>query len=186
MPWVWRVFGATEIPTVTVAPVAEDDLVHASETDGRIWQAEVRVVHPQTGTPLPSGVEGEILAKSPTMAVGYAHSEDNLIAYDGEGFFRTGDLGRIVDDKYIVITGRKKDVIIRNGENISPKEIEDLLVADPRIADVAVVSKSTARIGEAVCAFIVPAAGQEIALSDLGEIVRAGGLANRRPPSIFF
>ena len=63
------------------------------------------------------------------MLVGYLHPEDDTDAFDDEGYFRTGDLGRWVDDDYLVVTGRAKDIIIRNGENISPKEIEDILAA---------------------------------------------------------
>ena len=61
------------------------------------------------------------------MLVGYLHPEDETASFDDEGYFRTGDLGRWVDDGYLVVTGRAKDIIIRNGENISPKEVEDIL-----------------------------------------------------------
>ena len=61
------------------------------------------------------------------MLVGYLHPEDETASFDDEGYFRTGDLGRWVDDEYLVVTGRAKDIIIRNGENISPKEVEDIL-----------------------------------------------------------
>ncbi len=79
-------------------------------------------------------------------------------AFDDEGFFRTGDLGRWVDDEYLVVTGRAKDIIIRNGENISPKEIEDILVGHPGIAEIAVVGVPDERTGERACAVIVAAA----------------------------
>ncbi len=78
-------------------------------------------------------------------------------SFDDEGFFRTGDLGRWVDDEYLVVTGRAKDIIIRNGENISPKEIEDILVGHPGIAEIAVVGLPDERTGERACAVIVPA-----------------------------
>ena len=79
-------------------------------------------------------------------------------SFDDEGFFRTGDLGRWVDDEYLVVTGRAKDIIIRNGENISPKEIEDILVGHPGIAEIAVVGVPDERTGERACAVIVAAA----------------------------
>ena len=77
-------------------------------------------------------------------------------AFDAEGYFRTGDLGRWVDDKYLVVTGRAKDIIIRNGENISPKEVEDLLIGHPQIAEIAIVGLPDPRTGERACAVIVP------------------------------
>ena len=65
------------------------------------------------------------------MLVGYQHPEDEAESFDAEGYFRTGDLGTWVDDEYLVVTGRAKDIIIRNGENISPKEVEDILTGHP-------------------------------------------------------
>ncbi|CAN5360085.1 cyclohexanecarboxylate-CoA ligase [soil metagenome] len=179
---VWRAFGATECPTITVAPEDPQDLRHASETDGRIWRAEVKIVDPTTGASTPEGVEGEILARADNMAVGYAREEDNVEAYDEEGFFRTGDLGRIVDGIYVVVTGRRKDLIIRAGENISAKEIEDVLCVDPRILDVAVVGMPSARTGEAICAVVVLRAGIELSLADVSGIIHQAGLARQKSP----
>ena len=89
------------------------------------------------------------------MLVGYRHPEDDRDAFDDDGFFRTGDLGRWVDDDYLVVTGRAKDIIIRNGENISPKEIEDILVGHPGIARSRSSACPTTRTGERACAVIV-------------------------------
>ena len=69
--------------------------------------------------------------------VGYLHPEDDADAFDADGYFRTGDLGRLLDDDYLVVTGRAKDIIIRNGENIAPKEVEDMLIGHPGITEVA-------------------------------------------------
>ena len=76
-------------------------------------------------------------------------------SFDDEGYFRTGDLGRWADDGYLVVTGRAKDIIIRNGENISPKEVEDVLIGHPGIAEIAVVGIPDDRTGERACAVIV-------------------------------
>ncbi len=74
------------------------------------------------------------------MLTGYLHPEDNRESFDEAGYFSTGDLGRLTEDGYLVVTGRAKDIIIRNGENISPpKEVEDILVTHPRIAEIAIV-----------------------------------------------
>ena len=92
------------------------------------------------------------------MLVGYLHPEDETASFDDEGFFRTGDLGGLVDDECFVVTGRAKDIIIRNGENISPKEIEDFLVGHAGIAEIAVVGVPDERTGERACAVIVASA----------------------------
>src|SRR3546814_11222665 len=92
------------------------------------------------------------------MLVGYLRAEDETTAFDSEGYFRTGDLARWIDERYVVVTGRAKDIIIRNGENIAPKEIEDLLLGHPQIAEVAIVGVPAARTGERAIAVIVPQA----------------------------
>ena len=165
---VTRVYGSTEVPVTTVGSF--DDTDHAAGTDGRTGVAEIKLV------------DGEIRALGPQMLVGYLHAEDETDAFDGEGFFRTGDLGRWVDDEYLVVTGRAKDIIIRNGENISPKEIEDILTGHPGIAEIAVVGIPDECTGERACAVIV-AAGQPIPeLADLRELLVAQGVAKFKIP----
>ncbi|WP_347270681.1 AMP-binding protein [Rhizorhabdus histidinilytica] len=178
----YRTFGATEVPTMTVGPASRDDLPLAAQTDGRLHRCEVRIVDVATGAPLPPGTEGEILAREPSMALGYARVEDNADAYDEDGFFRMGDLGRLVDGDHIVCTGRKKDLIIRAGENISAREIEDVLFQSPLIEEVAVVSMPSRRTGEAICAFIVPAPGADVDMSDVAAQVHNAGLARQKTP----
>jgi cyclohexanecarboxylate-CoA ligase len=99
------------------------------------------------------------------------HPEDDADAFDAEGYFRTGDLGRWVDGNYLVVTGRAKDIIIRNGENISPKEVEDILAAHPQIAEIAVVGLPDARTGERACAVIVPRKPPGPTLASLSEFL---------------
>ena len=152
---VSRVFGSTEVPVTTVGSMQPGDLDHAAETDGRIGIAEVRLVDPQGR--IADG--GEVLARGPQMLVGYLAEEQEQGAFDADGFFRMGDLARRVDGDYLVVTGRAKDIIIRNGENIAPKEIEDLLVQHPDIADVTIVGLPDPRTGERACAVIVPRNG---------------------------
>ena len=102
-------------------------------------------------------------------------------SFDEDGYFRTGDLGRWIDDEYLVVTGRAKDIIIRNGENISPKEVEDILVGHPGIAEVAVVGVPDERTGERACAVIVAPASDAPDLADLrgpADGPRAGQVQN--------
>jgi non-ribosomal peptide synthetase component E (peptide arylation enzyme) len=127
-------------------------------------------------------IEAEIRALGPQMLVGYLHAEDETDAFDDDGFFRTGDLGRWIDDEYLVVTGRAKDIIIRNGENISPKEIEDILTGHAGIAEIAVVGIPDERTGERACAVIVAAGRPAPELADLRELLVAQGVAKFKIP----
>ena len=178
----FRTFGATESPTMTGPPATRAGMRLAAETDGRLNRAEVRIVDIVTGALLPPGEEGEILVREPSMALCYARAEDNEQAYDEDGFFRMGDLGRIVEVDHLLCTGRKKDLIIRAGENISAKEIEDVLYRSPRIAEVAVVSMPSRKTGEAICAFIVPRDGALIDVQEAAALIGAAGLARQKMP----
>jgi acyl-CoA synthetase (AMP-forming)/AMP-acid ligase II len=165
---VSRVYGSTEVPVTTVGSL--DDSEHAADTDGRAGIADVELV------------EGEIRARGPQMLVGYLHPEDETASFDEEAYFRTGDLGRWIDDAYLVVTGRAKDIIIRNGENISPKEVEDILVGHPDIAEIAVVGVPDDRTGERACAVIVASGRCAPDLTDLRDVLLNEGLAKFKIP----
>ncbi len=179
----WRTFGATEVPTLTGPPSSRAGLRFAAETDGRLNRSQIKIADLQTGALLAPGEEGEILAREPSMALGYARDEDNQGAYDEEGFFRMGDIGRLLEDGHLVCTGRKKDLIIRAGENISAKEIEDVLYRSGRVSEVAVVSMPSQKTGEAICAFIVPREGDAPDLAEAAAIITAAGLARQKTPA---
>ncbi|EUA29288.1 AMP-binding enzyme family protein [Mycobacterium intracellulare] len=142
---VTRVYGCTEVPVATVGAPRPDEADSAADTDGRAGIAEIKLV-PHGAAP---AGDGEIYLRGPQMLLGYRHPEDD--SFDVDGFFRTGDLGRWVStgsgDRYLVVTGRAKDVIIRSGENISAKEVEDLLADHPGIAEIAVVGLPDERTG---------------------------------------
>ena len=168
---VTRVYGSTEVPVTTVGATDPDDVDHAADTDGRTGLADI-VLAP----------DGELRARGPQMLRGYLHPEDDADAFDDAGYFRTGDLARRVDDDYIVVTGRAKDLVIRNGENIAPKELEDLLVDHPAVAEIAIVGIPDARTGERACAVVVPATLPGPDLADLTEYLRSLGLASFKLP----
>jgi acyl-CoA synthetase (AMP-forming)/AMP-acid ligase II len=178
----YRVYGCTEVPTITSGTDSREDIAHGAETDGRIKHVDIKIVDAVTGTLLPAGEAGEILVRGPQMMLGYLRPEDNIGAFDDEGYFRTGDLGRIVDGEYLLITGRKKDLIIRAGENLSPKEIEDMLHKHPAIEIAAVVGMPHPRTGEAVCAFLVLAEGSAIDLPEIDRFLTAAGLSRQKVP----
>jgi acyl-CoA synthetase (AMP-forming)/AMP-acid ligase II len=165
---VTRVYGSTEVPVATVGSPTDPD--HAAETDGHTGIADIKLV------------EGEIRARGPQMLVGYLHPEDETESVDEDGYFRTGDLGRWLDDEYLVVTGRAKDIIIRNGENISPKEVEDILVGHPGIAEIAVVGLPDERTGERACAVIVPADQHPPDVAGLRDLLMDHGVAKFKVP----
>ena len=171
-----RVYGSTEVPTITLGSIDAGDTDHAAETDGKIGAA--RVIIPAADA---EGV-GELLAKAPQMLVGYYNIEDEAAAFDEAGYFRMGDLGRIVDEDYLVITGRQKDIIIRNGENISPKEIEDLLTLHPDVAEVSVIGLPSEKTGEMACAVVLPAGSARPTCADFAAFLTDFGIAKLKFP----
>ncbi len=175
---VTRVYGCTEVPVATVGAPRPDEAEPAATTDGRPGIAEIRLVAHDSA---PAG-DGEICVRGPQMLLGYRHAEDNVDSFDAAGFFRTGDLGRWVDDHYLVVTGRAKDVIIRNGENISAKEVEDLLADHPGIAEIAVVGLPDPRTGERACAVIVAAGGAAPDVASLLALLESKGVAKFKAP----
>lgn len=177
---VTRVYGCTEVPVATVGAPGPDEAECAAETDGRPGIAEIKLVAHQGA---PAG-DGEICVRGPQMLLGYRHAPDD--SFDAAGFFRTGDLGRWVSagshDRYLVVTGRVKDVIIRSGENISAKEVEDLLADHPGIAEIAVVGLPDARTGERTCAVIVPAGTARPDVASLLSLLVSKGVAKFKAP----
>jgi acyl-CoA synthetase (AMP-forming)/AMP-acid ligase II len=178
---VTRVYGSTEVPVTTVGVLDRQDLAHAAETDGRAAIAEVKLID-GSGR---HAREGEIRARGPQMLVGYLHAEDEAAVFDEEGYYRTGDLGRWEDD-FLIVSGRAKDIIIRNGENISPKEVEDYLREHPNIDDVAIVGLPDARTGERACAAIVAKDPPIPDVANLRAFLKALGVASFKIPEQVF
>ncbi len=165
---VTRVYGSTEAPVTTIG--SPRDLDRAADTDGRVGLADIKLV------------AGEIRARGPQMLVGYQHRDDEAESFDAEGYFRTGDLARWVDGEYLVVTGRAKDIIVRNGENISPKEVEDILANHPGVAEIAVVGLPDERTGERACAVVVPTATPGPDVASLGSFLADSGVARFKAP----
>jgi acyl-CoA synthetase len=176
----FRVYGATEVPMIGRGWVDPDDAAPAADTDGKIVDFEVRFLD-QEGRAVADGQEGEIIARGPAQCVGYVDAQATGSAFDSEGFFRTGDLGYRTADGAIVITGRKKDLIIRGGENISAKEIEDILINHPSIREVAIVAMPHARLGETVCAYVI-STGATLTLGDIVAYLDGVGIARQKFP----
>jgi acyl-CoA synthetase (AMP-forming)/AMP-acid ligase II len=153
-------------------------------TDGQaLLGTELRIVD-EAGNDAAAGEEGDLLMRGPSLFLGYFKRPE----LDEESFLpgrwlRTGDLARIDTEGYVKITGRRKDIIIRGGANISPTEIEEVLLGDPRIREIACVGIPDERLGERVCACVVPAneAGG-LVIEDLIEIAQRRGLARNKWP----
>jgi acyl-CoA synthetase (AMP-forming)/AMP-acid ligase II len=177
----FRVFGASEVPLVTFGWPHDEHL--AATTDGAIIDYDIRIIDSEERD-LADGQEGEILARGPGMLLGYADEAQTREAISTDGFFRTGDLGVRTPQGAIRVTGRKKDLIIRGGENISAKEIEDVLHAHPDVREVAVVSMPHERLGEGVCAFVVTQS-DTLSAGALADHVAASGLARQKIPERF-
>jgi cyclohexanecarboxylate-CoA ligase len=173
-------WGLTEAPILVMARPDDSD-VKLAETDGRaVPGIELRTV--SDGVVTPRDVEGELQAKGPMVCKGYLDAKLNDDAFV-DGWFRTGDLGVIDSEGHVRITGRLKDIIIRKGENISAKEVEDILFTHPSIADVAVIGLPDDTSGERACAVVVTAAGAApITFADLTSHLVASGLATFKRP----
>jgi acyl-CoA synthetase (AMP-forming)/AMP-acid ligase II len=177
----FRVFGSSEVPLVTFGWPRNAEL--GAATDGEIVDYDVRIVGPD-GQDVPDGTEGEILARGPGMLLGYADQAQTAEAITPDGYFCTGDLGVRDAARALTITGRKKDLIIRGGENISAKEIEDVLHLHPAVQEAAVVAMPHARLGEGVCAYIIPR-GAAPGDAELAKFVGTSGLAKQKIPERF-
>jgi acyl-CoA synthetase (AMP-forming)/AMP-acid ligase II len=178
---VVSVYGLTEAPFVALSSLRDGDEQLARSEGRAAGGAELRIVD-AAGRVCAPGEQGEIRARGPQIFLGYLDASLDADAFDAQGYFRTGDLGRLDAQGFLSVTGRIKEIIIRNGENISAKEIEDVLYAHPQIADAAVIGLPDPRTGERCCAVVVPA--RDAAL-DLAEVVRhceTAGLARQKLP----
>ncbi len=177
---VARAYGSTEVPIICPGIRTRADAAMGAATDGEC-AADVLLLDDHDH-PVPEGEVGEIVARAPRMFIGYLDPQDNAGAFTPSGHFRMGDLGRRVGGRFLEITGRKKDIIIRLGENISPLEVENVLVAHPAIRQVAIVGVPDARTGEAALAFVVPQPGASLTLEDLRAFLATHGLAKQKWP----
>ena len=169
-------WGLTEAPILTMASTVDDDEQLANTEGFAMPGVSLRVV---TLDGKVGGIdeEGELRAKAPQTMKGYLDSSLDADAFDDEGWFRTGDLGRIDADGMVTITGRLKDIIIRKGENISAKEVEDLLFTHPLVADVAVIGLPDPSSGERACAVVaLKDAGSPLSMDEMATFLRSKNL----------
>ena len=177
----FRCYGSSEHPTVTCS--RPDAPPHKrARTDGPPREGnEVRIVDP-SGNDLPAGRVGEIVTRGPELFLGYRDPRMNAEAFLPGGWYRTGDAGFLDEDGYLTVTDRIKDIIIRGGENIASKEVEDILAEHPAVAEAAVVGQPEARLGERVTAFVRLAEGGSLDLAEMREHFRKAGVARQKTP----
>jgi acyl-CoA synthetase len=180
-----RAYGLTEHSTVSVG-WRDMPLEQRARTDGRLQPgSEVRIVD-DAERDLPLGCEGDILVRGPELFIGYSDPSLNVQAFTADSWFRTGDIGRLDTAGCLTITDRKKDIVIRGGENISSQEVERVIASHPAVRDVAVVAMPDARYGEKVCAVVVPQAGQRLELAEIQRHFAGAGVARQKTPEALF
>jgi fatty-acyl-CoA synthase len=152
-------------------------------TVGRVHpHVEVKIVDPETGETVNRGDQGEICARGYSVMVGYWNDpERTREAVDPDGWMHTGDLGTMDADGYVGITGRIKDMIIRGGENIYPREIEEFLFTHPDVSDVQVIGVPDVKYGEEIMAWVKLRQGSELTEDGLREFCR-GKIAHFKVP----
>ena len=175
-------YGMTEVPMISNGSPHDTD-EQLANTDGQpVEGADVRIVR-LDGVHAAPGEEGEVRVKGPMVFHGYTDPALNTDAFDSDGYFRTGDLGRLREDGHLTLTGRLKDVIVRKGENISAKEIEDLLYTHPKVIEVAVIGLADPERGERVCAVVQLAEGTDgLELGEVTAFCRDAGLMTQKIP----
>ena len=177
------VFGQTEASPGCTQTTTEDSLEHRVNTVGRVFDGvEAKIVDPATGEEVPTGVAGEFCARGYNIMKGYYKMpEATAEAIDKDGWLHTGDLCTVDKDGYYKVVGRIKDMIIRGGENIYPKEIEEFYYTQPIVKDVQVIGVPSEQYGEEVMAVIILKEGESATPEELKELAKSH-LAKHKVP----
>ncbi len=142
---------------------------------------EVKILDSE-GNSLPPGEIGEVCVTGPTMVSGYYGNQDLTRELWQDGWFRTGDAGKIDNEGHVILLGRKRDVIIRGGQNIYPSEIENMLIQHPKVQDVAIVRMPDPIMGQKQCAYVAPKPGQTLEFEEMVSFLRAKKIASYKLP----
>lgn len=185
MPEITICYGQTESSPVTVMSDVSDSVEFRCSTVGRPMPAtEIQLVDLSTGRVVPTGEQGELCSRGPLVMVGYdGDPESTRKAIGPDGWLHSGDLAVMRDDSSIVITGRAKDMIIRGGENVYPREIEEFLYTNPAVDEVQVIGVPHERLGEVVCAWIRLKPGAEVTAEEIREFCH-GKIAYFKVPEL--
>ncbi len=176
-------YGMTETSPVSTQTTADDDTGRRVSTVGRVHpHVEVKIIDPETGRVVPRGTPGELCTRGYSVMLGYWDDEEQTRgAIDAARWMHTGDLAIMDDAGYLNIAGRIKDMVIRGGENIYPREIEEFLYAHPAVEDVQVIGVPDARFGEELCAWVKLRPGEALSLEELRQFC-TGKIAHYKIP----
>ena len=171
VPEVVILYGLTEVSPLMTATTIHDSMETRATTVGRaIAGVEVKVIDPETGRVVPRGEQGEICCRGHGIMLGYYKNDESTNeCIDVAGWLHSGDLGVMNSEGYLHITGRKKDMIIRGGENIYPREIEEVLHHHPQISQAQVFGVPDEKLGEEVCVWLMLRAGESLDTKELNE-----------------
>ena len=177
-------YGMTETSPVSCQTLSDDDLERRTETIGKVHpHVEIKIVDPATGKTVERGETGELCTRGYSVMIGYWNDQEKTDeAIDAEGWMHTGDLAVMRDDGYCNIVGRIKDMVIRGGENIYPREIEEFLYTHPDIEDVQVIGVPDVRYGEELCAWVKMRAGATPLDADAVRAFANGKLSHYKIP----
>lgn len=180
---VLSLYGRSENFLTTMCTL-EDPVERSTTSDGSALDGAVVHIVDADGREVPRGEEGDIAYRGPSHMIEYFRDDEQTNAlFTPEGFSRSGDLGRMDEDGFVRVTGRLKDIVIRGGMNISARELEEHLAAHPKVANIAVIGMPDERLGEKVCAYVVPADSEApLTLEDITEHLRARGVATQKLP----
>ncbi|MBF5004132.1 AMP-binding protein [Diaphorobacter caeni] len=176
-------YGMTETSPVSCQSDNDTPLEKRVSTVGKVQpHLDMKIIHPETGEVLPVGQSGELCTRGYSVMLGYWGDEDRTReAIDAEGFMHTGDLATMDDEGYVNIVGRIKDMVIRGGENIYPREVEEFLYRHPKVQDVQVVGVPDQRYGEELCAWVITKPGEKLVEEEIREFCK-GQIAHYKVP----
>jgi fatty-acyl-CoA synthase len=182
------VYGLTEASPGCTQTTTDDSVERRVSTVGRVFDGvEIKIIDPETGEELPAGKDGEFCARGYNIMKGYYKMpEATAQVIDKEGWLHTGDIARVDEYGYYQITGRIKDMIIRGGENIYPKEIEDFIYTHPKVSDVQVVGLPSRTHGEEVAACVIIKKGESLTDKEIKDFVAASMAKHKVPRYVFF
>ncbi|HBL84625.1 MAG: AMP-binding protein [Clostridiales bacterium GWF2_38_85] len=182
------VYGQTESSPGCTMTTTSDSIEKRVSTVGRSFSGvETKIVNPETGEPLPAGVPGEFCARGYNIMRGYYKMEEaTKQTIDKDGWLHTGDLAVVDEEGYYKITGRIKDMIIRGGENIYPKEIEEFIYTLPKVKDVQVIGVPSVQYGEEVCAAVILREGEVMTEDEVKNAVKANMARHKVPSYVAF
>jgi fatty-acyl-CoA synthase len=176
-------YGMTETSPVSCQSSTDTPLDKRVSTVGLVQpHLQVKIVNPETGATVPRGERGEFCTKGYSVMHGYwGDDAKTREAIDADGWMHTGDLATMDDEGYVNIVGRLKDMVIRGGENVYPREIEEFLYRHPKVQDVQVIGVPDAKYGEEVCAWVRLRDGQQATAEEIREFCR-GQIAHYKVP----